>query len=422
MSGVAAAILASSAAQAGGFYLQEQSAKSVGRAFSGEVADQGPESLWWNPAAIAGSRGGNAYLGATYIRPSGSVRDTGTVIVRPGQAPAGVGGNGVSEDPINTGVLPSGAVSYALNDQFAVGLALTSPFSFTTDYEDNSWARYTADKTSLRTIDIQPTIAWAPNDFLRLGVGLNIEHADATLSNALPNLSAALGDGYQELEGAGWDLGWSAGMQVDLGGAVVGFSYKSSIEHKLDGTIAISGLAGPLAAQNREQDARATFSTPWQLIGGIRAPVNDRLTLNLQASRVGWSEFDAIELGAPINQAIPENYRNTWNVAVGADYQASPELTLRAGVQYDETPTRDGERDARVPDSNRWNYAVGASYDLSDRYAIDGGFMYTDIGGATIDRTTAAFPGTPVQTPVLVSGALEDGKALVFSLGARARF
>jgi long-chain fatty acid transport protein len=48
-----------SPALAGGFYLQDQSTKASGRAFSGEVADTGAESLWWNPASIAGMTGGD---------------------------------------------------------------------------------------------------------------------------------------------------------------------------------------------------------------------------------------------------------------------------------------------------------------------------------------------------------------------------
>ena len=299
---------------------------------------------------------------------------------------------------------------------------MTSPFSFTTNYEDGSWVRYTADKTKLRTIDIQPTIAFAPTDTLRFGVGFNIQHSEAVLNNALPNLSPLLADGFQELEGDGWDMGFSAGAQIDLGRATLGVSYKSEIEHKLDGSLTQSGLLGPLAGQNGVIETSARFSTPWQVIVGLRAPVTDQLTLNVQGARVGWSAFDDIELAAPVNEAIPENYRNTWNLAVGADYQISPAVTVRAGVQYDQTPTRNGFRDARVPDSNRWNYAVGASFDASNTFSIDAGFMYTDIGGATIDRPTAAYAGSPAQTPLLVSGRLEDSKALIFSLGGRARF
>ena len=58
----AAALAMAGPAHAAGFYLQEQSVKGAGRAYSGEVADQGVSSLWWNPAAIARS-GREAYVG-----------------------------------------------------------------------------------------------------------------------------------------------------------------------------------------------------------------------------------------------------------------------------------------------------------------------------------------------------------------------
>ena len=80
-----------SAAHAAGFYLQEQSARAVGRAFSGEAADTVPDSLWWNPSAIGGAAERSAYFGLAVVSPSGDVSDTGTLILRPGQAPAGQG-------------------------------------------------------------------------------------------------------------------------------------------------------------------------------------------------------------------------------------------------------------------------------------------------------------------------------------------
>src|SRR5689334_21594998 len=48
------ALAAATQASASAFYLQEQSVRGTGRAYSGEVADKGVGSLWWNPAAIAG--------------------------------------------------------------------------------------------------------------------------------------------------------------------------------------------------------------------------------------------------------------------------------------------------------------------------------------------------------------------------------
>jgi len=409
-------------ANANGFYLQEQSVRGAGRAFSGEGADTGASSLWWNPAAIAGIKNREVVLAATAILPKVDVSDVNTLIRRPGQAARSVGGNRVSSDPIDNGVLPSGAVAVPLTDRFAIGLMVSAPYSFATNYEAESWARYTADKTKLRTFDIQPSIAFAPTDWLRLGAALNVEHADATLSNALPNLSPLQADGAQLLKGDGWDLGWSAGAQMHNDVVTVGFSYKSRVKHKLAGDVTISGLLGPLAAQNREVKAAATFSTPWQAIISTRVAATDKLTLNGQIVRFGWSEFDAIRLGAPLNTAIPENYRDTWSFATGVDYQATPSWTVRAGVQHAQTPTRTGERDARVPDSNRWIYAAGTSYQLTPSFTVDLAASYVDFANTTIDRTTAAYAGTPVQTPILVSGTLTGAKAIVVGLGGRLTF
>ncbi|PNB29401.1 aromatic hydrocarbon degradation protein, partial [Pseudomonas sp. FW305-130] len=78
-------------------------------------------------------------------------------------------------------------------------------------YDANSWARYSADKTRLRTIDIQPSIGVKVTDWLNVGGALNVEYTDAYLSNALPNVLASLPDGSQTLKGHGWDFGWTAG-------------------------------------------------------------------------------------------------------------------------------------------------------------------------------------------------------------------
>jgi len=410
-------------ANAAAFYLQEQSVRGAGRAFSGEVADQGAASLWWNPAAIGGMTGGDAAVGLSEIMPRGNVHNNGTLIVRPGQAPAPVGGNADAHNPINNGTLPSGQIAYGITHQLAFGLSVSAPYSFTTNYDSNSWVRYTADKTHLQTVDIQPSLAFAPTPEISIGVGLNAEHVKASLSNFLPNLSPLLPDGHQTLKGDGWDWGWTVGAQFRAGSAVTfGLSYKSSVKHKLDGDVITGGLAGPIAGQNGTIATTAEFRTPWQAMIGLRAKVTPALTLNAEINRFGWNKFDTIRLGAPLNVAIPENYGNTWSYAGGLDYALSPGVTLRAGIQRDESPTRDKHRDARVPDSDRWNFAAGGSFDLTKGVGIDAAVNYIKFKDASIDRTTAAYAGSPVQTPILVNGTLQNAHALVLSIGAHVKF
>lgn len=418
-----AALMAASAAHAGAFYLQEQSVRAAGRAFSGEVADTGAASLWWNPAAIGGMTGGDSAFGISAILPKGKVTNNNTLIKRPtNAAPVAVGGDQVSKDPINNGYLPSGSIAYGITPKVALGLAISSPYSFTTNYDSTSWVRYTADKTMLRTFDIQPSIAFAPNEHISLGVALNAEHSKASLSNFLPNLSALQPDGHQTLKGNGWDFGWTAGAQFRTDRITIGGSYKSSVKHVLDGDVITAGLLGPLATQNGTISTKATFRTPWQATFGARFKATDKLTLNGQIVRFGWNKFDTIRLGAPINAALPENYKNTWSFAGGLDYAVNEKWTLRSGIQYDQTPTRDGNRDARVPDGDRWNFAAGTSYNLTPGFTIDAAANYLTVKNASIDRTTAAYAGTAVQTPILVNGELRKASVLVFALGGRLRF
>jgi long-chain fatty acid transport protein len=392
------------------------------------VADQGAPSLWWNPAAVgwkAQDEEGalSASFGATGILPSGRIEDRGTLIDRPGIDAAPVGGASLQRDPVQKGVLPAASLAYRLSDRVALGLAISSPYSFTTEYDPAGWQRYSAIRTSLLTLDVQPSIALAAAPWLSLGVAANVEHADASLVNAVPNLTPGSPDGRLRLDGTGWDLGWSAGAQLrPAPGVTLGISYKSAIRHRFAGTFEISGLTGALATRNRGGDIEAELSTPWHFTVGGRAAVTDAVTLNAQVVRFGWSRFDQITLGAPLNSFIPQGYRNSWSYAFGIDGRLSDRLTLRTGIQFDQTPTQDDRRDARVPDSSRVNYNVGASVRMARRLMLDAAVSYTDFETVPIARDERFYAGTPAQVDVLTEGRARAQRAMVVSLGGRISF
>ncbi|MFL6863530.1 MAG: OmpP1/FadL family transporter [Allosphingosinicella sp.] len=421
--GIWAGLTAPAPARAAGFYLQEQSVKGWGRANSGEAADRGPDSLWWNPAAISGDTRPAISFGATAVFPSGRVEDRGTLIDRPVVPAVAVGGQAVMKDPIQAGVAPHFALSLPLSRQIALGLAVTSPYSFTTDYDPSGWQRYSAIRTRLVTLDVQPSIAFAPSEAISLGVGLNLEYADAFLSNALPNLAPGSPDARLRLTGDGWDLGWSAGVQLRPAPRVaIGLAYKSSVEHRLQGPVSISGLLGPLAARNVEARTTARFSTPWQLILGARAGVSRAVTVNAQIVRFGWSRFGTLDVGAPVSNAIAENYRDTWSLALGADAELNDRLTVRAGIQLDPTPTRDASRDPRVPDGDRVDYNIGASLRLGGAFTLDAAAALTKPGASPITRDEHFYAGTGAQTDILTEGRARSQHVLVLALGGRLTF
>ncbi|MGC1303601.1 MAG: outer membrane protein transport protein [Caulobacteraceae bacterium] len=425
LSGAAVAALAiAGQAHAAGFYLEDQSTKGSGRAFSGEASDFGSESLFYNPASIAGLTGLEFSSSATAILSNAKVTDTGSTITRPGQAPTSVGGAPRAYNPVEPGVIPSAAIAYGLPHDFSVGLSVTSPFSFETKYDGDSFARYAADSTRLTTIDIQPTIAWRPVRWLGLGAGPVIEYSNAIFSSGLPQLTPGGADGFEFLHGDGWNAGYAAGAQIRPNDRVtVGVSYRSKIDHTLNGGVQVSGLTGllQLGGANVNEAAQAKFTTPWTATFGVRWKVTDKLTVEGQGVRFGWSDFNQIQLSpAPLTN-VAEGYHDTTNGAIGLDYDVTPRWTVRTGVQYDPTPTPNVGRDARVPDGNRYLFAVGTSYKATRRLMLDAAISYVDLQRSHIDRDATAYAGTIAVTPISIQGDVE-ASAVTMSLGSRFLF
>lgn len=411
-------------AHAGGFYLQEQSVRGTGRAYSGEVADSGVASLWWNPASIARS-GREAYAGLHSIFVGGSVVDRGSTITYPLTNTAiPVGGHPRASKPISPGLLPNFAIATPIGDRFAVGVSVTAPFNFTTKYEPASFTRFDAVTSNLRTIDSQLTAAMKVTDWLDLGVSANAEYVDARLTGALPNFFSFQPEASNELSGNGWDWGWGVGAQAHFDRLTLGASYKSKIDHTLTGDIKIGGLLPPLPTSfNGSTGASATFTTPWIAAFGVRYGLTDKLTLNGQVQRIGWGDFHAIQVNSDplLTQTVPENYHDVTTGGVGLDYVVNPALTLRAGVQYDPTPTPKHDASFRVPDSNRWLYGVGATGTVNDHMKIDAALLYIDLKSRTIDRTDVFNAGTLAETTANLEGTVK-GSGFVLSLGTRMSF
>lgn len=422
--GVALATLALAVATpsfAGSFYLQEQSARAAGRAYSGEAADRGVGSLWWNPAAIARS-GREVTFSVHGLALNSTVTNTGSSIVYPGGTTVPVQGQGVNHDPIESGVVPNFAIAIPVADRFAVGLSLSAPYNFTTKYQANSFARYDALTSELRAVNVGLTGAMQVTDWLDVGVGVDAQYVKAKLSSALPNLSPLLPDGTSTLEGDGWDYGWNAGAQAHFGRLDLGLSYRSKIEHELDGQVDIAGLLGPIAAGNVSADGTASFNTPWFATASVRYAVNDKLTLNAQVNRIGWSEFDAIRVAYGTGgDVIVQDYKDVTTGAIGFDYVASDRLTLRGGVGYDPTPTRDSERTARIPDADRWLVSAGASVKATDKVTVDMGLTYIAFSDSDIHSDRTFYPGTPAATTSQLRGTAEGG-GVVASAGIRYAF
>ncbi len=480
VSAAVCAVVCAGHAFAGAFYIQEQSVKGMGRAYSGESTDVGVSAMFWNPAAIGRIEDKELYTGAAGIFVTGEVTDEGSTLQRPTlnipavlgtsipglpngvtgllsgvlpgltngvliptleslpniplQPALAVGGNSVAKNPIPKSIVPNFAFAMPLTSRLSLGVGINAPFNAVTTYDGDSWVRYNAIKSRFLNINMQTALAYRVTDWLSVGGGGNIDYFDATFSQMGPDLTAPFPDGKIEVKGEDIRYGWNAGFQVHPGDRlVVAGSYRSGYKHELDGTVAIYGFQGPFSLVTSQQEATTSFSTPWIATAGVTAKPTRKLAVHAQVQRFGWSDFDTVTVdlkgagqllpGAllPKQIVVNEFYKDTTNVAVGVDYQATKWLALRAGVQKDPTPTNDQYRDARVPDGDRMIYSLGATVTPKRNINLDLGASYIKLKDSVIHADQTLYDGTAFPMELSLRGRSE-GKGIVIGGGARIAF
>lgn len=315
-----------------------------------------------------------------------------------------------------TKFVPSFHYVAPLSDRWAFGFSLLSPFGLVTNYGDDSILRYSGTETELKTIDLSPSLAFKPTDKFSIGAGIDIEHMDATFNAVVgsPYNSATSGlasnalDSESTNEGSGWGYGWHAGLLYQFTPSTrVGLTYHSQVRFNLDGT---SKLVGPLANQGsvtapgvvRNNNLQADVTLPPSTELSAYHDFNQRWSIDGSLIYTQWNVFNNVlnvrnvqgvaqaAVGAPltypqITVSLPNYYRNTWRVAVGANYKPTDKWILRAGAGYDESPVRDQYRSVRLPDSDRYALAVGAHYQAIKTVGIDVGWTHLFVKDANIN-------------------------------------
>jgi len=416
------AFAAAHKAEAAGFYIQEQSVQGLGSAFSGSTTNlKDPSTIFFNPAGMTQLQGTQAQAGVNLLIPNSKVKDNGTTA--PVGITAGVGpGSGNPYDPTP---VPNGYLSHQISDNLWAGIGVSAPFGLGSDYGETWFGRFDSTKTELAVIDIQPTVAYKINDWASIGVGVNFQHSDADLRNHVNLVGLGLGEGTSKLTGKDWGYGYSIGLQFKpWETTTIGLNYKSEVHHNLDGKIQVNALAtgNPVAALT--SNGKAKLVTPDHATFGIAQQLNDRWTVQGQATWFGWNNFDNISAfrdSGALASRVDQNYQTTWAFALGAEYIASEAWTFRAGMQFDQTPTTDLYRTTRTPDGDRTWVSLGATYSYSPKWDIDMAATYIDVDNGTVNVARApANPATGAGAGQL--RAKTEGEVGILALGITYKF
>ncbi len=383
---LAMAVAALSAqAQASGFQLFEQSGSGQGRAFAGMGAASDDASVqWYNAAGLTAIDGHQVVVGAHYISPRAKFRDAGSTVAAVQPGPESDGGQ--------SAVVPN-LFWKGRWGSYDLGLSVVAPFGLETRYEGNWLGRGAGVKSELKTININPSVARKVGSW-SFGAGISAQYLDVTLTRHGYVSSAT--DAEVRLSGDSWAWGYNVGVQWQpTDKDVIGVSYRSTMDHKARGNATVTVLATGTVASDQRVSAKVTLPAVVDL--SWRHDYSDRLSVLASATWTGWSSFKELRVvngsGATI-ALTPENWHDTWRLALGANWRISSKWLVRGGFAYDQTPVRDAYRTVRIPDNDRRWLSLGLRYDVSPAVKLDAAYthVFTDI--TPIDERVYAANGT----------------------------
>ena len=440
---LAATILVPSA-KAQGFSVYEHDACTMARGATGVAAPcAGGSAIFFNPAGILGSTTRfNIEGNLTLIAPTGDYTDSASRVQTDLQK--------------HTFPVPAGYATYQISPRLAAGIGVYAPYGLTTDWPTTSPGRYLAYKTTIASIYVQPTIAWAVTKNFQVGGGPVYVHSSAQVHRRIdasttgipgtPLTLASLGvptgtdfaDALFDVSGNGWGFHVGA-MFKPTDKFSIGLRYLSQVKINYTGTASFTAVPTgiTLAAGNpfgvpagtpldailsaafdpdsllSNQSASTSITMPWQVVGGVAYKVLDNLTVLADWQHTNWSSFQTLALNLKLAPSIAsaESYGNTDAFRVGLDWQATPTFAVRAGALRHNGASPDQSVTPLLPEGNRVEGTLGVGIKLLPQLRLDLGYQYLqqqDRRGRLVDPTPPAVP-----TPALNTG-LYSFKANLF--------
>lgn len=383
---------ASGAGFAAGFQLLEQNASGIGNAYAGSAAvAENASTIFYNPAGMTELQARELSVGLSMVRPSFEFKDKGSTATGPFR--------GDGDDAGSWAALPNGYLSWALNKDVYVGVGLGAPFGLITEYDDDWVGAAHSIKFDIKTYNINPSIAWRINDRVSVGAGLNWQRMEAEYERAAAVISLPVAMTHATLDADSDAWGWNVGALFKLSEATrLGVSYRSSIEHTLEGDIKVKGPAAGASPALTTGKAEAEVELPDTFILSAVHRLDSQWELLGDISWTGWSKIkhvDIVRKSGPLSgvtvQTLDTEFKDTWRVALGANYRLNDAWKLKMGIAYDQTPVKDKERRlVSLPDNDRTWFTVGGQWTPVKGSTVDLGAAYLYVPKTKIDNNQAA--------------------------------
>ncbi len=392
--------------QAGGLMLYEIGTDNTGLANAGAAARaQGPSTIASNPAGLSYLEGTQITAGAQVLYGDMTFdtnADTNTA--------------GSSSDNI-IDPMPAGNffISHSLDDKWSVGFGSYGDFGLKVKYRNNWSGRYFAQDGKLLGLSLVPSTAYRINDEWSVGFGLEAMYAMLQAQTAINRAPFGLtnrADGQYKYQDDTWGYGSHAGViYMPQPGTRVGLAYTSQINLDFEDRLDVKGT-GP--ALNRLDSAKTQLqaSVPQTATLSLYQQLNPQWAGLASVNWQDWSQFGDINLdvntalGRSTSTTIHASYIDTYQLALGAQYQATPEWLWNAGIAYDTSAVSNKNRTFVAPIDSTLRLGTGATYAMDKNTDVNVSWSIACMGDVSVDqskslsgnRTSGQFNDAWIQT------------------------
>lgn len=401
----AVSLLTAIAAMAEGYQINTLSARQIAMGHTGVSQKLGAESMFFNPAGMGFMESTvDASIGVAAIASSASAEidgkryETNSKVSTPMYAYAG----------------------FKIFDNLKAGVTFYTPYGSNINWGDNWPAAILNQRVTLKMYAVQPTVAWRITPKLSVGAGLvlswgNIDlHKGLIVASSMDQMLEAMGSDmrFGDITPASANLVGSTGIRVGFNvGAMydineqftVGASFRSRINMKVKaGDITVS-YANEAAQKLLEQQLglmhgtqfKAEMPQPYSLVFGVTYRPTPKWEVAADAHLSGWSTYKQLDIEMlseqlkAFDQHIVKAYHNSWAVRLGAKYEATERLDVRAGFSVDLTPVNKNYYNPETPGQTRVSPSVGISFRPVKHLQVDVSCAY--VAGCGADNVSNVY-------------------------------
>lgn len=351
-------------ALAGGYAIPHQTARAVSLSNAVTAGIDDASAVYANPAALREIEGNQLLGGMTYINNVSSVGNSGRRSVN------------IHDDNF----IPTLFANYHIEGtDLTAGIGLYSPFGLATSYAEDTFTRFGAIRSEIRTLYVTPAVGWQVNPTLSVGAGVSFVHSSAMFTRAL-----FLGPGTEgRLRLADTDNGFTfnLGLLVKPHDKLkIGLTYRGRLDLNFDtGQVKVADGTGAISTARSKG---TQMPLPPVISMGIHWKMTPSWSAEFVHDFTHWSEFRHLKArftpallgGALSGLFIQQLWKDTHTLRLGTAYRLNERLELRGGIAVDETPIPARTLGPSIPGADILTLNAGLGYQWKS-LGIDVGYM-----------------------------------------------